>query len=1556
MQTAEAEIGLELKLFKNKSGEVVPLKSLLKEANIGWLGSWVIRSDEYDTILDDYFIQKPLDIYVNIVVTYWDLIVVRLSSTELRSIFDYARGVYKQNSGAPVLHERNIISINGNFISPAQPHYYCNTLLDLSEVEFQAFRSIAAKLGIGNVPDLNLLSFYNEQPFKLEEKRLVYNLAQNCLSVTADEASAFLRVCLKQDAELLRKILLFETKDGNLSIQAKQGEIFLIFSENAKVNDYVETYHSNLFRTFPLWLKDHSTSIILQGDALIKHLITKCDLNDEEQLARLVEIVIESGIESRIFLADRFPSLTFDLKIPVSQESSSVRLIKFLLTLNDAGKASAIVKSKVLIQQEDENVILSKAHLMGQNEIIFELQEKQYTLLLASILPNRDSIATEMVGRLVEKLVQATGSDGHVLEALFGLKGTVDKGYIYEQLKQLYVDKPLDNSHQLAFLLHYTKSISNAGLELFTINTLTNVVPLAGATVYTHESDVSYLPPSLLLEKKYEGLKGLIPSDQPYFQSANNTRIYFRTYFDGSRFHLPGVSNISEEAHRMLLLDDLYNHWKSDEEKYSFIELSEKKEWISVLGLEPSHTIINSEWALDIEKAPGYIMTWLGKSEHEVNSTKRYEFLKSIGVSLGGSDIVKIRKFLSGKDQASPIVNYKIPEGLIRNTLVFLYEKNIKNLIESPQAEFVKQWFGRLPADFNFKTVPLPILDKDESATFCVAFVKDACLLKEEDYNRLMVLNYPISDLPTATGKQVVLASHLGGQKQLAQLLAPLQIEFGILDEEKIVLNAFELNRSFYSQWKQAFPNLTILQYQGQLPYLLKHNNNIIFQYTQNDIVRTDRGIIVNGEKNDKSIIALIELHGFLPENAVNYLKQLYYEYDDGIQDFLLRIQSSDKLRMEFEKLKEKEKLEQMKKELSEDIGQNTPYTMKWFMSLLELMVMSGGGDTLANPQGDIVFSGMKYNPVDLRVVTLTGPSKIISPNIEIYTDFFTTFTYLEEGVKRSKKIKISGVSKKGSELNVIPSNHLELNGINLSEVKQVELVFTRSLDLIKKLKNAFSLLGFPDQYNMQKELSENIQFIFGPPGTGKTTDISKRVIERIQSSTQKNILILTPTNKAADVLANRILELCDDMDYPDNWLVRFGASTDLALLDRGLVYDGNTFKLHLYNKCVFVTTVQRFPYEKIVSAEGADGVVKTLIADISWDTIVFDEASMIMLPAIVYPLFKRKYTNTADDLFTEFIVGGDPLQIPPIYDISDADLGEDNEGIKEENIYTMVGLQSFDTDVQAKVPKYGRDFGNKIVNLETQYRSIEPIGTIFSKFQYNGRLEHGRNQNKGGSPQPRPLPQYFKDLGFKPITIIRYPVNTEDAIYNPQKLNDSPFHLYSAFLVNELILKLREKVEDKWNVGVLSPYRPQANLLNRLLESHLDKSKLEILSDTVHGFQGGECEIVFAVFNPSSIHASRSRFFKKEYIINVAISRARDHLVLLIPDLDGEMRKLPLFHSNQEPQGIMTIINSLPPGYVANLNAIDLERKLTGKPNYFQNNSFTNTHQSVNVYSDLFK
>ena len=1454
------------------------------------------------------------------------------------------------------LSDKEIVRVGSKFVNQISPFYYSPSLTSFTESEYSFLCTVMEKLNSPLLPSYDLLKYYEEPPFKIAAKPFNYNFL-SAVSINIDEAKSFLKLCTKEKPEVFKSLSISQNAESEIIIAPRTEGIHLVISDSILINNYIKTYHSELFVILPESLKEFGGAINLKDKELINRLTFECDLKNENQVIDLIEIALKSDIDSRKYLVNKIPSIFFDIDSTLTPDILSVRFIKLLLSIDDETIYSENIKPKTSIKFNNEVIKLSEVHLLGSDNVSFEIGEEIYQLSLSSILINTDTKATKIVGQLTDTLSNIGIAEKSVLDKIFGLSGQVDKSIIAEQIKEKYTGKVLENCHQLAFVLHYSKlKPASFSSEHFLIETNTDNAILKDIVVYPAESFIKYIPQNLILHNKYDGIFKLLSLDSQLFKGASGVLVCKSPYFDGNKVYLPGLSNIDSSENQLLFIEFLFDNWKKEKEQLSGIYLSNNKKWFEIIGFEPTLSIAGTDLVLESERLPLFLQKWLDTAEHEINSNDRSEFIKALGVSFRGSDVVRLRKFLLGEESIMPGINYNLPDILVYNSLVFLEGRECQFLIGSSQIELLKELYNRLPENIDLKEVPLPIISSKGASTIILSKTPDALFIEITTISQLTELFYPINKLSQDAGKPVIYASLFRDLAKLRKQFTAIKNEFDVLDSNSITNQGIEWNRNFYNQWKALNPGYKIICYPGNVPYLLNISGVSVFSYNKNEIVFKDNTIIVNNEKNDKSIIALIETKQYLPVNVLLQLKELFNTYDDSIQDFLNRIQSNQKLREEFEKLQRKEKIEQKKKELSEGIGNSEFYTMKWFMNLLDLMVMSGGGNNLANPQGNIVFGGLKFDPLDLRLLTFTNPSSIISPSIDLFTDFFATFNYLDENsIKRSKQIKISGVSKKGSELIVIPSNQAELNSINLNGVKEIELTFVRILDLLRKLTNAFSELNFEDDYNLNKELSENINFIFGPPGTGKTTEISKNVIDKIRRKDKTNILILTPTNKAADVLVKRILELSIDDDYPDGWLVRFGASTDLELLDRGMIYDANKFKFQLYQKCVFVTTIQRFPYEKVITSEGPEGEVKTRISEIAWDTIIFDEASMIMLPAIVFPLFKRKYKRYDEEELTEFIIGGDPLQIPPIYDISDSDLGEDNEGIKEENIYTMVGLQSFDNAIQAAIPKYGKDFGNRIKNLETQYRSIESIGTIFSKFQYEGRLSHGRNENKGGTPNPRTLPSYFINLGFKPITIIKYPVNTEDAIYTPQKLNDSPFHIYSAFLVNELILKFRKEVTESWNVGVISPYRPQANLLNRLLESHLDKSKLNIISDTVHGFQGAECDLVFAVFNPSSLKPQYSRFFKKEYIINVAVSRARDYLIILIPDLDEEMKKLPLFHSIH-PEGLMNIIADLPKELVANINAVDLEKKLMGKINYFQENSFTNAHQSVNIYSDLFK
>ena len=67
------------------------------------------------------------------------------------------------------------------------------------------------------------------------------------------------------------------------------------------------------------------------------------------------------------------------------------------------------------------------------------------------------------------------------------------------------------------------------------------------------------------------------------------------------------------------------------------------------------------------------------------------------------------------------------------------------------------------------------------------------------------------------------------------------------------------------------------------------------------------------------------------------------------------------------------------------------------------------------------------------------------------------------------------------------------------------------------------------------------------------------------------------------------------------------------------------------------------------------------------WDYIIFDESSMIPLPYFVFAT--QAICRSCPK--AEFLVAGDPKQIPPVIDISDKEL--ESIGMQDETVYTMM-------------------------------------------------------------------------------------------------------------------------------------------------------------------------------------------------------------------------------------------------------------------------------------------
>lgn len=180
-------------------------------------------------------------------------------------------------------------------------------------------------------------------------------------------------------------------------------------------------------------------------------------------------------------------------------------------------------------------------------------------------------------------------------------------------------------------------------------------------------------------------------------------------------------------------------------------------------------------------------------------------------------------------------------------------------------------------------------------------------------------------------------------------------------------------------------------------------------------------------------------------------------------------------------------------------------------------------------------------------------------------------------------------------------------------------------------------------------------------------------------------------------------------------------------------------------------------------------------------------------------------------------------------------------------------------------------------------------------------------------------------------------------SILEPKKLLYSPYHVFGGILTAELILNLDKcnNGKNNYTIGVISPYKAQAMLMNKLITSLELSDNLKVYCDTVHGFQGDECDIVIFVINPNNSYFTGhpNSLLSKEYIYNVAISRAKDYLWVVCPynsiKNNPHVNKLMDVAGNQK-----TLIQSK-----------EIEKYLFGESDYIVNNTYLTGYDNINVF-----
>ncbi len=417
----------------------------------------------------------------------------------------------------------------------------------------------------------------------------------------------------------------------------------------------------------------------------------------------------------------------------------------------------------------------------------------------------------------------------------------------------------------------------------------------------------------------------------------------------------------------------------------------------------------------------------------------------------------------------------------------------------------------------------------------------------------------------------------------------------------------------------------------------------------------------------------------------------------------------------------------------------------------------------------------------------------------------------------------------------------------------------------------AFPWLNPTQEHAVNEVLwAKDVMVVHGPPGTGKTTTLVEAIYETLHRENQ--VLVCAQSNMAVDWISEKLVDrgvnvlrignptkVNDKMlsftyerrfeshpDYPQLWSIRKAIRELRQHRKRGDDnYHQKVDRLKSRATELEIRINAELFGEARVIASTLVGSANRLLEGQKYGTLFIDEAAQALEAACWIPARRA----------TRIIFAGDHCQLPPtVKSIAalKAGLGKTLMERIVENKPEVVSL------------------------LKIQYRMNDDIMKFSSDYFYDGQVE--------SAPQ-------IKYRGILDYDIPMSWVNTAGMEFKEEfvgesfgRVNKNEAELTLSTL-EEYFTKIgKERIlEERIDVGIISPYRAQVQYLRRLLKKReFFKPYRKLISvNTVDGFQGQERDVILI----SLVRANDDGeigFLRDLRRMNVAITRARMKLIIL--------------------------------------------------------------------------
>ena len=430
---------------------------------------------------------------------------------------------------------------------------------------------------------------------------------------------------------------------------------------------------------------------------------------------------------------------------------------------------------------------------------------------------------------------------------------------------------------------------------------------------------------------------------------------------------------------------------------------------------------------------------------------------------------------------------------------------------------------------------------------------------------------------------------------------------------------------------------------------------------------------------------------------------------------------------------------------------------------------------------------------------------------------------------------------------------------------------------------------------------AKDVAIVHGPPGTGKTTTLVEAINETLMRESQ--VLVCAQSNMAVDWISEKLVDrginvlrignptrVNDKMlgftyerrfeshaDYPQLWAIRKAIRELRKNRKKGSEnYHQKMDRLKSRAAEIELRINAELFGEARVIACTLVGSAHHLLEGMKFGTLFIDEAAQALEAACWIPM-KRA---------SRVILAGDHCQLPPtVKSIAAlrAGLGKTLMERIAENKPEVVTLLKIQYRMNDEIMRFSSDwfYGGKVESApQIKYRSVldydHPITWIDTSNEENQITIEGEDspEDSASTSSSASASNQNSDWNFKEQFVGE----------SFGRINKAEAEL-TLLTLAEYFTKIskRRVLEERIDVGIISPYRAQVQYLKKLIKKYeFFKPYRRLISvNTVDGFQGQERDVILISLVRSN-DEGQIGFLKDLRRMNVAMTRARMKLIIL--------------------------------------------------------------------------